>query len=614
MIYFLNDDITWDYSAEEGYRTFQVQLYDRQLNTYTTIYNGKLFSDGINQLHINISEILNNYAYSYPLSLNFAQSYNKATQNLFTNVLIKDITNPDSPVVKEYTVYFAHPYPNKDFERFIDFNPGESTNCLSSTLTQGTRFFKNVIGDDGKEHHIYVPTEDYLPHYPFIKTDNYGIVNTLYLGEESVSDRDFHYIMNNRSIYNIMWHQAPIGSVADHVDTLSNWFNNASYDKYLYMCHNEIDKKNYTYSINWISTTYNLSASSATVNTFLASILRKYGTGVAQKFETVRDNYPFSGFPKTVVNKRIRKGTGPASAPAITVNSPISLGLVFGSEEEANTAIYLINTYIPMGNYYVLDLIPYSSDEMYIPSEAYEFMIWLFQQEPISLNPIVAENTAMTLLAEMNKQAAESRTPQFRVPYYFGSQNDIQILISLINEKLTSGFCPGMQGEIYEYTYDEDKAGKIFDLNLAVVKSTATTSHENMAPIAAIDECAADYYLMWQDRLGGIMSRGFSGKSTFRDDYTYKQVEDSYGHKRNVIIDSKPTWELNTTFLNENEYVLYESIFTSPRVILYSTKLDKSYMVIPQGKQFVEKRWDNTKKISNFTITVELDKNQQFIY
>ena len=161
-----------------------------------------------------------------------------------------------------------------------------------------------------------------------------------------------------------------------------------------------------------------------------------------------------------------------------------------------------------------------------------------------------------------------------------------------------------VEGNEYTVKFSHSKT----DVNTTVYSFTMTENVD--MPVAIVDECPSRYYLMWQDRLGGIQSQRFNLKDTFKEDFHYQSIEDYQGHKRNINVQVQPKWELNTGVLTEDEYPIYESIFVSPDVILYDTELDKSYKVIPTGKSYTEKTWKNQRKMYNLTLEVELDKKQ----
>lgn len=134
-------------------------------------------------------------------------------------------------------------------------------------------------------------------------------------------------------------------------------------------------------------------------------------------------------------------------------------------------------------------------------------------------------------------------------------------------------------------------------------------------PIAIIDKgCLSKYYLMWQDRYGGIQSQPFEKTETFSIDYKYDEMKDYQNFRRNVTIEAQPKWKIQTNWIDEEYYPYYESIFVSPYLLLYDTEEDKSYNVIAKGTNYTEKTWKNQHKFFNLELEVEQTKLQNILY
>lgn len=133
--------------------------------------------------------------------------------------------------------------------------------------------------------------------------------------------------------------------------------------------------------------------------------------------------------------------------------------------------------------------------------------------------------------------------------------------------------------------------------------------------IAEVDKgCMSKYYLMWQDRYGGYQSQAFEKTETFSIDYTYDEMKDYQNARRNITIKAQPKWKIQTGWLEEKYYPYYESIFSSPYVLLYDTEEDKSYNVIATDKKYTEKTWKNQHKFFNLELNLELNKVQNILY
>ena len=132
--------------------------------------------------------------------------------------------------------------------------------------------------------------------------------------------------------------------------------------------------------------------------------------------------------------------------------------------------------------------------------------------------------------------------------------------------------------------------------------------------IAKYDRCPAKYYLMWIDRFGGIQCQPFSGKATYKENFNRLISKNLYGTRRLLNDKVDGSWELNSLWLNDNEYPLYESLLTSPYVTLFDTETQKYFSVLVTDTDYTEKNYKNTKQMKNFTVNVELNKVQNIIY
>ena len=140
--------------------------------------------------------------------------------------------------------------------------------------------------------------------------------------------------------------------------------------------------------------------------------------------------------------------------------------------------------------------------------------------------------------------------------------------------------------------------------------------HNNVNTYAAqIDmQCKAPYYLQWQDRMGGFQSQPFSDRFTYGEQFTTEQIVNYSGEKRNVRIDVQPTFKISSDWIAEEFYPYYESIYTSPILILYDTKQDASYCVNLTDTEYEEKTFKNQKRLFNINLNLELNKSQNIIY
>ena len=130
---------------------------------------------------------------------------------------------------------------------------------------------------------------------------------------------------------------------------------------------------------------------------------------------------------------------------------------------------------------------------------------------------------------------------------------------------------------------------------------------------AQIDMCPTQYYVQWIDRYGTYQCQPFSKISTFSNDYSTTLMISYDKVKKPIFKEVKSTWNLNSEYIPEDKLPYYESLFVSPKVILYDSKNDASYNVIITDTKFVEKTFTNQqRRMFNLQITVE-KANDQYI-
>ena len=132
--------------------------------------------------------------------------------------------------------------------------------------------------------------------------------------------------------------------------------------------------------------------------------------------------------------------------------------------------------------------------------------------------------------------------------------------------------------------------------------------------IAVLDSCYSRYYLAWMDRFGDVQSQAFDGKIEYTEDFERNEVKDYKLRRRIIHNELQPKWKLNTKWLKEDIYPMYESIFTSPYLLLYDTETDRSWNVILTDSNYKEKTFKTEKKLFNLEITVECNQKQNYIF
>lgn len=137
---------------------------------------------------------------------------------------------------------------------------------------------------------------------------------------------------------------------------------------------------------------------------------------------------------------------------------------------------------------------------------------------------------------------------------------------------------------------------------------------DNDFVVAKIDRCSR-YFLRWVDRYGGIQIQPFAGTTTFKESIERKTITDYKGYDKNIGIEASPKWTLNTKWINQKYYPIYEGIFVSPTLQLYDAKEDELYDVILTDNEYTEKTFKNqSHNLFNLQLNVDLCKKQNMVY
>lgn len=123
------------------------------------------------------------------------------------------------------------------------------------------------------------------------------------------------------------------------------------------------------------------------------------------------------------------------------------------------------------------------------------------------------------------------------------------------------------------------------------------------------------YFLKWRDRYGMPQIQPFAGTETKVNDYSTVQMIDYKNNTRTIGINVDSKMTLNSKWLNDNVYPIYEGIFVSPYLYLYDAKEDKLYDVHLLSKDFTYKTFRNQgNKMFNIQLEVQLNPIQNIIY
>lgn len=135
----------------------------------------------------------------------------------------------------------------------------------------------------------------------------------------------------------------------------------------------------------------------------------------------------------------------------------------------------------------------------------------------------------------------------------------------------------------------------------------------NNKAVAQINQCAARYYLMWQDRGGNYQSQPFNDRSTFSEEFDNTYIEDYKNQRSLKNINVQPKFKICSDWISQDIYPFYESVFVSPELLLYDTVEDKSYNVIVTGN-YTEKTFRNSHNLLNLNLELEASTIQNIIY
>ena len=131
--------------------------------------------------------------------------------------------------------------------------------------------------------------------------------------------------------------------------------------------------------------------------------------------------------------------------------------------------------------------------------------------------------------------------------------------------------------------------------------------------IAIIEACKSRYYLLWQDRFGSYQSQPFKGKLEYSENITNSEYVSYTGERHKYNVQVQPKWKINSGWIREDLYPFYESIYVSPILKLYDTETQAEYDVI-LNDNYVEKKYENSKRMLNIQLNVEAIEKQNITY
>lgn len=132
--------------------------------------------------------------------------------------------------------------------------------------------------------------------------------------------------------------------------------------------------------------------------------------------------------------------------------------------------------------------------------------------------------------------------------------------------------------------------------------------------VADIDDCNADYYLIWCNRACNYQCQPFHKKVYYNEDITSNTITNFMDETRPYLKEVTPSWTLYSDWLSNAERDEYESILTSPYIYIYITKSDMLLPVICKSTSWERKTNNNNNKPHSMTIELSGNRNQNMIY
>ena len=140
------------------------------------------------------------------------------------------------------------------------------------------------------------------------------------------------------------------------------------------------------------------------------------------------------------------------------------------------------------------------------------------------------------------------------------------------------------------------------------------TPSQSYTPIAKIDQCPADYYLIWMDRTGAYQCQPFTKKVKLKENIQTTNIINNVDQTRPILKSVTDVWTVNSDWLTEEEYKAYESIFVSPYIYLFDVELDEGYWVNITNNVWEEKTHKNNSKPFNLQLTLQSNRAQNITY
>lgn len=131
--------------------------------------------------------------------------------------------------------------------------------------------------------------------------------------------------------------------------------------------------------------------------------------------------------------------------------------------------------------------------------------------------------------------------------------------------------------------------------------------------VAEFDICPKKYYLFWQDRYGSYQCQAFNDYANYSESFDRTEIKDYQNRRRNANVQVQSKWKLNSGWIPEELYPYYESIYTSPVLILFDSVRNARYTVMVTG-DYEEKTYRNQKRLINMSLELQENKKVNMIY
>lgn len=156
----------------------------------------------------------------------------------------------------------------------------------------------------------------------------------------------------------------------------------------------------------------------------------------------------------------------------------------------------------------------------------------------------------------------------------------------------------------------KERLSSIFANEVTIPSSLFLATTAGTVKVTKIAEllpaCHSDYYLSWIDRTGGWNCQPFDGRYDFSEQFKTETTTNLFNERRPMRKEVSGKWILNTKFLTEEDYKMYEPILWSKYLYLYDVRNDKGFYVIVTNTTYNEKLFKNEKGLFTFGVEVEM--------